>query len=116
MVVAPRKKLKKQKPGLVPLNVNVPEELFQRFDDFVEAVGMVKRRAVMAALELIQILPPEARDKLVSGDQAGLRDRVRIQVLPAEGVDLSPEQLAQIEKGLHQDSSKRRGKDEAGAA
>lgn len=116
MLVTSRKSARNVKPDLVSLGVDVPLEMKERFDRWIDSVGMLKRRAVIAALELIQILPAEARDQLVRGDLASLRDRVRIQVGPAEGVDLTPEQLEEIGKALRPEPAKRAGRASGGAA
>ena len=57
--------------ALKKFGADLPKEVADRFDQFVESKGLVKRRAIIAALDWIRAAPPELRDLLMSGDVKG---------------------------------------------
>lgn len=49
---------------------DVPEEILDGFDKWVEDSGLVKRRALIAAMQMIQFVPTHVRDAVLRGDIA----------------------------------------------
>lgn len=54
--------------ALRKFSADLPNEVVERFDEFVEMRGLMKRRAVGAALDFLRAAPADLRDLLMSGD------------------------------------------------
>ncbi len=46
----------------------IPVDAVKRFDEFCEQTGLLKWRAIVAAIEVLRFIPPAMRDRLMAGD------------------------------------------------
>ena len=58
-------------------SADIPAETLKAFDDWVERTGLVKRRALIAAMEIIRYVPPHVREAIMQGDHEWVDDYLR---------------------------------------